>query len=142
MFAITESQMFSSNLFGYEPAVPLYNTGNGFAYDFTANPGAFFFMGPPGVFDFGFNRLNITDSNENNIDPTIPTAVILYFDFNDSNIPSPFPAFISGSQHAQLYLNSNSALLFTPNFNAQNAPDYFNVLPSNELVITRLSTKL
>jgi hypothetical protein len=134
-----ESSIFTSNLFNYGEDVPIYSTGNGFGYDFNITPGAFFFLGPSGLYDIGFDRFTVTNSNDDLVDPEQIKTTLLYFDFNNSNY-QPYPVTISGTQHAQIYMKTNGALLITPNFNTSNSIDYYNISPCNALVMTRLST--
>lgn len=139
--ALSESNIFDYTHEVLEQEMTLYSTGNGFGYDMQQNSGAFFFLGIPGLFDFGFNRLTVTDSNDNPLDPTQTATALLYFDFHRS-LYEPVPTVMRGAQHAQVYLNSNSAVLIVPYFNDSNLVDYYNITPSNELIITRLSTNI
>jgi hypothetical protein len=131
-----ESNMITYNLLGQD--IPLYNTQTGFGYDVSETTGAFFLLGEPGLFDFGFNRMSVTDSNDNFLPPDLITSTLLYFDMNEDIGGYPTPYNMTGTQHAQVYMNSNSAIIFAPNFYSNNI-DTYKITPSNQLVISRLT---
>lgn len=121
--------------------VPAYPIGEGFYYisDDMAGAGAFFFQGDPGLFDIGFSRLNVTDSNGDYLNPeNIYTDVTLFDPVNmDQKVVR-----VNSHQHAQLYVTNPCLVAMFANFVNENSPENYQIVPGTELVITRLSKNI